>query len=44
MVSGIRLDLDKTLEQIRNIDEMLTRILRVEEKEAVAPSSNTDGR
>ena len=33
MVSGIRLDLDKAIGQIRAIDETLTRILRVEEKE-----------
>ena len=33
MVSGIRLDLDKVKDNIRSIDEILTRILRVEEKE-----------
>ena len=40
MVSGIRLDLDKQVVQIRNIDEILTRILRVEEK---ALSNDRDG-
>ena len=45
MVSGIRLDLDKVRDEIRNIDETLTRILRVEELE-FAPSSacEQDGR
>ena len=35
MVSGIRLDLDKVKDMMRNIDDILTRILRVEEKEFV---------
>ena len=32
MVSGIRLDLDKAIVQLRMIDITLTKILRVEEK------------
>ena len=44
MVSGIRLDLDKALTEIRNLDETLMTILRVEEKESEGPVSNTDGR
>ena len=45
MVSGIRLDLNKALDEIRRIDETLTRILRVEEKGTItATTSNDDGR
>ena len=34
MISGIRLDLNKAVSQIRDLDETLERILRVEEREA----------
>ena len=34
IVSGIRLDLDKLLAQVRELDITLTRILRVEEEES----------
>ena len=34
MISGIRLDLNKVVSQIRELDETLVRILRVEEESA----------
>ena len=43
MVSGIRLDLDKVKDQMRAIDETLTRILQVEE-ESLTPKSEENGR
>ena len=33
MISGIRLDLNTVISQIRDLDETLVRILRVEEKD-----------
>ena len=36
MISGIRLDLNTVVSQIRELDETLVRILRVEEKAADA--------
>ena len=45
MISGIRLDLDKVRISIFNIDEILTRILRIEENESDAHiKSIQDGR